>query len=299
MVVKALKFPHSAGSALIVVLWLTTIMTLMVSSLVLTLRRETAVARHYRDAAQLEASADSWYQMGVFMLLKPDPKQRWLGQEIYNLDREGDQYRVRVSAETGKVDLNSADPLYLRAIFRAVTNNARAEMIVKQIVSARSQIINLNSQLALDDLTQSYFKNVDDLGLISGIDKAILEGVRPWITVYSRLTDIDFEMAPADLLQVLKNSSAEFNIAGLSGKQTDERSQSLKRNIDTETAYTINVHCRKADGSNARRQAVIWLNPFGSQVVRVLDWRQGTTAASLFDGIDPSLLVTIHDDPSH
>jgi general secretion pathway protein K len=89
--VRRLAYPsHSVqqrGFALLLVLWILSLLTIMAGSFALTIRRESAIVAGLKDNAQAAAVAESGLAIAQVMLLNNDKTKRWVANgSIYSLN---------------------------------------------------------------------------------------------------------------------------------------------------------------------------------------------------------------------
>lgn len=99
------------GMALILVLWVLSLLTIMAGGFVLSIRRETAIIAGLKNNAEAQATAESGLAIAELMLQNPDINKRWRADgSIYQIDAENAKLRIRLLSETGKININFADP---------------------------------------------------------------------------------------------------------------------------------------------------------------------------------------------
>ena len=105
------------GFALVLVLWVLSLLTIMAGSFALSMRREAAIVTGSSNNAQAMAVAESGLAIAELMLMNPDQQQRWRTDgSIYQIDYADSKVRIRLLSETGKIDLNSADQTLLQGL---------------------------------------------------------------------------------------------------------------------------------------------------------------------------------------
>ena len=93
------------GVALVLVLWVLSLLTIIAGSFVLSVRRQTAVITGLKNNAVAAATAESGIAFAQWMLLIPDLNKRWRADgSIYQIDGNKTQLRVRLLSETGKIN---------------------------------------------------------------------------------------------------------------------------------------------------------------------------------------------------
>lgn len=140
------------GIALLLVLWIISILLVLVGSLVYATRTESSMVDYARRTAQARAIADAATHYTVMQLYLPDPKERAipLGGTPAHWQYQGAKVEIRVVGENGLVDINYADPALIGLALRHAGLQADAV------------------QRALDRLED--FRDVDDLRRLHGAE---------------------------------------------------------------------------------------------------------------------------------
>lgn len=107
------------GAALMLVLWLLTLLAALVGAFAVTARVEYLQGRVLRDGVIAGEAARAGVEYALDRVVEPDLKSRWRpdGRE-YDWRFGGADVRVRIVDESGKVDLNRADAVLLAALLR-------------------------------------------------------------------------------------------------------------------------------------------------------------------------------------
>ena len=113
--------PHASGKqhglALVLVLWVLSLFIIMAGSFALSMRREASVAIGIKNSSQGIAAAEAGIAVAEMMLLNPDQNRRWRSDgSVYQIDFVDTLVRVRLLAETGKIDINAAEPPLLQSL---------------------------------------------------------------------------------------------------------------------------------------------------------------------------------------
>src|SRR6202171_2067604 len=101
---------HQRGIALILVLWLTVLLTVIGGSFAYAMRNEALAARNTLSLAQARGLADGAIYRTVFELMRPKTlADGWSADgTIHAWDEEGSRVTVNALDESGKIDLNTA-----------------------------------------------------------------------------------------------------------------------------------------------------------------------------------------------
>jgi general secretion pathway protein K len=208
------------GFALVLVLWVLSLLTIMAGSFALTMQREASVVTGSRNDAQAAAVAESGLAIAELMLMNPSQQQRWRTDgSIYQIDYADKKVRIRLLAETGKIDINSADQTLLQGFlaYAPVEPELQAKLF-GAILDWRDQddLININGaeKEAYKDAGLSYrprnkpFQSIEELQLVLGMNEQVFKWLENLVTVYSGQPTVDSTQAAKEVLQVLPGADA-------------------------------------------------------------------------------------------
>jgi len=215
------------GMALVLVLWILSLLTIMAGSFALSMRRETVIVAGLKDNAQAMAVTESGVTIAEFMLLNPDPNKRWRADgSIYQIDAENAKLRIRLLSETGKVNINLADQNVLENMMKHAPNGSAAQLPSAMINRAAAMIdwrdsddlVSINGaekkqyqNASLNDQPSNKpFQTLEELQRVLSMDEATLKWLEPLITVYSDTPEVNLQLASKDVLQVLSGANAEL-----------------------------------------------------------------------------------------
>ena len=213
------------GLALVLVLWVLSLLTIMAGSFALSMRREASITSGIKNNAQALAVAQSGLAFAEMMLLLPDKTKTWRTDgSIYQISSHNAQIRVRLLAESGKIDINRADEKLLKALFSNApvnTNNTRDSVDpVAAILDWRDndELIHLNGaekkQYLSAGLTYTPrnkpLQSLEELQLILGMDEQLIDWLEPLITLNSGQAKPNLALAARELLDVLPDLDKEL-----------------------------------------------------------------------------------------
>ncbi|TRW90254.1 general secretion pathway protein GspK [Candidatus Methylobacter oryzae] len=206
---------RSGGFALVLVLWVLSLMTIMAGSFALSMRREAGIVAGSSQNAQALAIAESGLAIAELMTMHPDQLQRWRTDgSIYQIDYQDAKVRIRLLSEAGKVDLNRADPTVLQQLMSHAPADAEQQTkLANAIVDWRDE----------DDLVQidgaekteykqaglSYqprnkpFQSIEELQLVLGMNEQVFKWLENLVTVNSEQPKVDAAQAAKEVLYVL------------------------------------------------------------------------------------------------
>ena len=313
------------GLALVLVLWVLSLMTIMAGSFALSMRRETAIVAGIRDSAQALAVAESAIAMAQMMLLNPEQSQRWRTDgSIYQIDYTSPRQsvasvRIQMQSETGKIDLNRADQILLQALMSHAPVTAEQQTkIVNAILDWRDpdDLVHIDGaeKKEYQDAGLSYqprnqaFQSIEELQLVLGVDELVFKWIEPLITIYSGQAQVNLQLAAKEVLQVMP---------GLDAALVDEfiakRLESVKNGLpapvfplsagqnpaggQTDTLAIVS-EALMTDGTSARISALIKPSNDERSPFQVLKWQvNAASGSSLFNDTMNELIVAQYVEP--
>lgn len=129
------------GIALMLVLWVLSVLTIMAGGFALSTRRALDQSQTALSLSEGLALADGGINYAMFMLSHPDAKQRWQSDgRPYVVRLPSGEVRVRIVDESGRLDLNVAQEATLRAFLtRALGDQELATRLTDAILDWRDQ----------------------------------------------------------------------------------------------------------------------------------------------------------------
>jgi general secretion pathway protein K len=112
--------PRQSGIALVLVLWILSLLAIIANSFVFSTRTDTQLTANLVGQARAEALADAGVQRALYALLKPsvDPA-RWQGDGRMHLWMyEGEAVYITIRSESARIDINTAHPDLLKGLLR-------------------------------------------------------------------------------------------------------------------------------------------------------------------------------------
>ncbi|NBS17710.1 MAG: general secretion pathway protein GspK [Gammaproteobacteria bacterium] len=203
------------GMALVMVLWVISLMTIMAGSFALSTQREAGVLSHAHERAKALAMADAGINYAMLMLSITDPKKRWQSDgRPYLWQANGGKVRLRIIDEGGKVDLNVAQEQTLKAALKlALQNEDQATQLTDAIIDWRdADDIKRNMGAEAEDyeakgmkaLPQNRnFMVMDELRGVMGISPDLYRKLENWFTLYSGSDGLNPQKASKEVLTAL------------------------------------------------------------------------------------------------
>jgi general secretion pathway protein K len=303
------------GLALVIVLWVLSLLTIMAGSFALSMRRETSIIEGIRNNAQAVAIAGSGIAMAEMMLLNPDQNKRWRADgSIYQIDSVDTRVRVQLLSEAGKIDINNADQTLLQGLMAQAPVDAEQQTrIVNAILDWRDQddLEHLNGaeKKEYQDAGLSYqprnnpFQSIEELQLVLGMNESVYKWIEALVTVYSGQQQVDLQHAAKEVLQVMPGLDAELIDtfiatrleSAINGSPVPPFPSNSGQSASTgqNNAFTIISEAQLNDESSAVISAVIQQSEGAlATPFQVLKWQPATAnGASLFTDAMNDLLV--------
>ncbi|MBL6986091.1 MAG: general secretion pathway protein GspK [Methylobacter sp.] len=316
------------GFALVLVLWVLSLLTIMAGSFALTMRREAAIVTGSSTNAQAMAIAESGLAVAELMLINPDQRQRWhTDGSIYQIDYAGSKVRIRLLAETGKVDINSADQTLLQELMSYAPVQAEVQnQLVNAILDWRDtdDLVRIEGaekrEYKAAGLTyqprNKPFQSIEELQLVLGMDEHVYQWLEELVTVYSGQPKVNLTQAAKEVLQVLpeldegliegfiaaRRESAINGLldqSGTAGPIGIAPTTTDNNGTEQKAAITVVIEALLDDGTTAIIKALIKRSDNQlSAPFQVLKWQRNPAAdGSLFANERDQLLVGQYAEP--
>ena len=305
------------GLALVLVLWLLSLMMIMAASFSLTVDREASVIAGIKSNARATAAAESGLSYAEMMLLHPDQNKRWhTDGSIYEIQYLDALVRIRMLAESGKIDINKADQKQLASLMRlAPLTEEEQTPLVSAILDWRDadDLINIEGaeKQQYRDAKLKYqprnkpFQSIEELQMVLGMNESVLDWLEPRITVYSGSSQVDLSKASRevlltvpgidpDLIEQYLELRRQSAITGTPMQPFAFGSISLSGAGGEVGAVEIISEALLDDGSQSIIKAVIAKNTNNpSSLFQILNWKSDVKDGdSLFSEEMSSFLVT-------
>lgn len=295
------------GLALVLVLWVLTLMSLMAAGFLAETRTEVRVTRNRMQVAEAEALADAGVNWTITRLMAQqigeaggpgdaaDARVPTDGR-IFAWDFEGGRVRLSVRDEMGKIDLNAASFEVLAGLLAALgLPRGEAEVLAARIVDFRDPDNLTRVDGAEDDAyaaagiahgaKDSAFESIREVGQVLGIGPDLAARLERHITVDSATADIAPESATRAALLAqpeLRAREVDDYILARSEATPGQAMPPPPTGPDyvrsSETRYTIVAEAHTVDGAVFVREARVRLDRLqAEQPYSVEAWSQRMT----------------------
>ena len=288
------------GIALVVVLWIVTLLALQVSIFNLTVRDAASLAGNERAAARGEALASAGVELAAAGLMEREPTRRWRGDgAVRTVEFAGAQLQITVLDESSRFDINEVSDELLASLLRPLAETQTAlTQWVDRILDWRDADSDRRPQGAEDlDYRRAGlaygprngpFIDVSELGRVLGVPANVAAALARHVTVYGGEGKINPMLASRESLLLLPGADpVEIDRAlqaqrggGGSNPSGASALASLSRWFTTRVGptYRVEVVVRAAnsEGAIGRAEAVILVGRDAAAPYRVLSWRYGS-----------------------
>jgi len=287
------------GVAFVLVLWVIALMSILLGAFSVIARTENIQARHLFDTTAARYAAEAGLNRAVYELRNPDLLTRWVADgRSYKFEFDGVGVEVKITDDSGKIDINVADAVMLKAMFvSAGIEERHAEELADAIIDWRDP----------DDLTGPHgaesseyksaglkyeprnapFETVSEVQQVLGMDYDVYHKIEKAITLYSGRSQPSAGYAPLEVLRALPGMTEELAQMILQQRQALQPGSppsGLMLPDGTPVVaegggltYSIESRAKLPNGSSTRLEATIRLggSGVGGRPYAVLRWRDG------------------------
>lgn len=265
------------GLALVMVLWLVTLLGIIASGHAYNTHTETRLAAMHVASAKARAAVEAGLCYAIMQLLAQDLANAWpIDGTVDRIQFDDRQIRIAIRDATGLIDLNAAGADLLQTLTSAlIVDQALQERIVAAIMDWRDadDIRRVHGAEQYDYELTGYswtprdgeFSSVDELRHVMGITQQLFDEMAPFVTVYSGHAGINLEFAAPFLVNAMSGRSVR--------PATNKRSGSNTQRSAGSGTYHVYVSSTDSEGIGASVEAVIRLGDSDETPYRVLFWR--------------------------
>jgi general secretion pathway protein K len=296
------RIPRQAsqrGVALILVLWMLTLLTVMANGFVYATRAELDLGASRLALARAEAAADGAIQRALYEMIQPptDAAAVWKTDgRPYRVVWPDTEVEVAILEESARIDLNAASDTLLRGLLLSVGVDAEsAESLVDAIVDWRDADDLVRPRGAeqaayvaagMDHVpSNGNFQTVDELRLVLGMTPELYKRIADALTVYSGQSGINGVVAPRQVLLALPGATPEDVDAYIAARAAYQAENLTPPVFPPATAfasggagsvYNLRARATLPDGTYFIREAVARVTRDRSRPFIFLDWKEGS-----------------------
>ena len=296
---------NQKGIALIIVLWITTLLMLIASSFIYAMRTDVNIVANSLARARLEAAADAAVQRSVFEMSKPQQLPgRWTTDGVVqSWSYQGVAVEVGMTDESGKIDINTASDALLRGLFLAQgMKEEEAATVTDAILDWRDADLlkRLRGAEEADYLAAGYsykpanaaFQSTEELRLVMGMTPELFDKVAPLITIYSRQPGINAGIASRGVLRALPGATDVLVDQYIAQREQARAAKLPVPQFAAAAPYSsfangiVIVRAVASGGegnaeSSFVREAVVMRLPTPKRPYTFLRWKEGTAASAV------------------
>lgn len=274
------------GIALVIVLWLIALLSLLAVGQTAAVRTETRVTANQLESARARAAAYGCIQLAVLEMMRPPATRTWdVDGAEHAAQLEEAQLAVRLTDESGKVDLNFASGPLLDALLQAAeVEEAARWSLVDAILDWRDPdgLRRAHGAEAADYQAAGLdyvprnapFRRIEELTLVPGMSAALYHTLADSITVHSGNIHLNGELATSPLLQrMLQGEGAAEGYDD--ALETPLPAIALARGGGR--VYSLHCVAHLPSGVRAQAEAVVRLTPprgNAAPLHEILVWRE-------------------------
>jgi general secretion pathway protein K len=204
---------RARGIAFVLVLWVIAMLAILLGSFSLVARTENLQSRHLFDSTQARYAAEAGLNLAVFELRKADPLEQWVGDgRPYQFNFGDAQIEVRITDDSGKIDINTVDEKMLGTLFiaRGLALD-QSEALANAVLDWRdpddetrpngAEIAQYKAAGLRYGPKNAPFDTVSELQQVLGMTYALYAKLEPALTIYSGRSEPSAAFAPAEALE--------------------------------------------------------------------------------------------------
>lgn len=290
------------GVALVLVLWVSVLLTVVASSFIMERRTEAMIVRNSVLLARAEAAADAGVQRGIYDMYRSDNSpERWKRDgSVQEWSFDSIPVRVELRDESAKIDINTASEPLLRGLLTSSgLNDEEAARLLDAILDWRDpDALKRPNGAEEPDYrdaglpykpANSAFQAIEELQLVLGMRPDLYRRLAPSITVFSRQPGVNPQIARREVLLAIPGLTPEIVDRYIADRE-EARRQGLPLPAlpqaggvasGTSMVATVRSEARLDDGTLFVREAVALLRPVPRKAVTFVSWRESTAGAAL------------------
>lgn len=203
MTCKTTQF-RQRGVILIVVLWVLALLMLLLGAFSTSVRVDKQIASEIRQRVQARAGADAALAYLAAMHRLGGDTWAALPGEVLILPLESGRVRFRLLPEEAYLSLTGASEELLRLLITALASERTdIELALASLLERRQPGATAQVDAAESEVPREPLRSVEELLLLPGFDRQLVERLAPLVTVDSNHSGVALRYAPSALLRVV------------------------------------------------------------------------------------------------
>jgi len=293
---RMMKIHRQQGIAIVIVLWMTALMTIMALAYSSMTRTENRLNSLMVHSAQARSIAESGIWLAVNDLIQPSTSRRYPTNNLpTQLQSDSLQsLTISIQDETGKIDLNKASQQLLMGLVQSVgVDQDKSYPIVDAIMDWRdnNDLSLLNGAEDSDYAANGYpygakdgpINSVGELLQIHGIDALLYKKLQPLVTIHSMRPRVNINSASIAVLHAIPSLSTDM-VVQLISSRADLGNATIPPVISDEARPYISTAGRgnvfsvvseaQVKGVSSRLRVTFVLKKNGDRPITILEWRE-------------------------
>jgi general secretion pathway protein K len=283
------------GIALILVLWLTILLTVIGGSFAYGMRNEALAARNSLSLAQARELAEGAVYRTVFELMRPRTlADAWAPDgTVHTWDEDGSRIAVSALDESGKIDLNAAPDGMIKGLLQTageLDSDAAGKLL--DAIGDWKDIDDLrrpNGAEASDyqaaglkyKPANAPFEAVAELQRVLGMTPALYGRIADSLTVHSRMGGVNPAFATRAVLLAIPGATSDV-VDTYIAQRRDALAAKLPPpvfpvagSVGALNLWRIRAEVTTADGVTFAREAVVRPGAERRRLLSILEWQEG------------------------
>ncbi len=285
------------GVALILVLWITTLLTLIASSFIHAMRTDINIVGNAVTRAKLDAATSAAVHRALLEIAKPEQfADRWKSDGVPQSWQYHDMViQLSILDESGKIDINSGNEALIRGLFKSQGLTDEQAAALSDAVGDWRDPDSLKRPRGAEEPeyvaaglaykpNNAPFQSIDEMRLVLGMTPELFQRIAPLITIYSRQPGINTQIASRDVLRAVPGAT-DAQVNDYLAQREAARNARLPipvfapaQNFQSfrNGVVTIRAEAQAEDGSHFVREAVALRLPNPKRSYTFLRWQEGT-----------------------
>lgn len=280
------------GVALLLVMWACTLLAILLGGYAVLAHTEGMQSNYQFEQARAHYAAEAGVMRAIYALQAPSINDRWVADgRMYVMPFDQAKIGVSITAESGKVDINSATPDVLTNLLRNIGVDAgHAGAIAQAVIDWRSFPISpqqvAQRKGAYAAAGRDYgprngpFASVEELQMVLGVTPEMYQKVAPYVTIWSGRSSPDANTAPLLALASVPGMDLQHAAAIIAARPAAASANGAAASglvANNGITHSIRSEAVLADGTRAVLRATVRLQGYrpGSQAFAVLRWQEG------------------------